>query len=200
MYKVTLSMIFMGLLGAYGQQSTDHCALLVVVRTSEDLEPETRVRVITSYGRTLERENEAGGVRFCELGSKPVTILVGNACNVVTINNVELVWGQTRRVRVIYDPCKRHDPPPSPTPGCEIVLFVWGNDGSPLPGAAVQIESPIEHDYTSDLFGRVLLTFRFGATIRGTVSKPGFRAEQLALDCTRQQPTIETEMKLLRVK
>ena len=178
--------------------AADHCSLKVVVRASNGLEPETVVAVRTSSGRIIEKENESGGVQFCGLGVKPVTVMVGGACNHVTIDNLELVWGEMRTVNVVYDPCQNRDGPPSTA--CEVLLFLHDESGGFIDGAEAQLSSPLAATYRTDSYGRLLMSFRFGTTIKGTLTKPGLGGSAFEYDCSVRNPTIEADVILRNLK
>ncbi|MEW5980533.1 MAG: hypothetical protein AB1898_32510, partial [Acidobacteriota bacterium] len=131
----------------------DTCSLHVIVVSPKGTEVEATVKVTEKNGRVIERENELGGAKFCDLGISSVTVSVGGegACNGVTVHNVRLRWATTTLVRVIYDwePCSSDFPPP-PVPLCRTLLRIRNSKEEWLSGAEVKVNTPFQHRYSAD--------------------------------------------------
>jgi len=54
-----------------------HCSLNVRVLNPKDLEVEAVITVTEKDGRVHRKENETGGAKFCDLGLRSVTVVVG---------------------------------------------------------------------------------------------------------------------------
>jgi hypothetical protein len=169
----------------------DFCSMVVKVKDPDGNYPVVDVKVEEHDGRITVRANEAGGVRFCNLGITPVTISVGHpACNQVVVHNVGLIWGQTSHVAIIYDraPCLM-DPPP--VAACQFLLrFVRSTSSSvvSLPqfvkNVVLKMSNPHEEIPTADEYGRLLVRVRVGQELRGVVSAEGYATAELNIPCT----------------
>jgi hypothetical protein len=166
-----------------------NCSLKVQVLSPRGDEVEALVTVTESTGRALKKENQVGGIGFCDLGVLPVTVVVGKGtCNQVTVQGVQLSWRETVVVKVIYDvePCM-HDAPPSPEPSCSVLLRMADMKQQWLSGARVKLTAPLERDYTADEFGRVMLGAKHGPDLKGLILQPGFRTKEFRFPCSRGQ-------------
>ncbi len=189
-----LCVMFSFLIGLSG---ADFCSLRVVVTSSGGGEPDVPVIVELSSGRVIKKRYQSGGVEFCDLGIRPVKLVIGNECNEVTLSNVVLTWGELRTVRAIYDFCPVRERMPGTA--CEILLTARGESGEPLGGAKIHFTQPVPVTYTADKYGRILTGFGFGKRVEGEVSIDGHAPGVFAFRCTQEKPTIETEILLKRL-
>lgn len=171
-----------------------HCSLQVNVVNAEGLEVEASVQVTEENGRIVKKENQIGGVQFCDLGITPVTVIVGgeNACNGVTVHNIRLRWEITNFVRVIYDreTCL-YDPPASTVPLCMVLLRVKDSKQNWLSGSAVTVSAPTQESYTTDQYGRVMLRARYDSDLEGVVKQEGYSPQKFKFVCSRGDPQQE---------
>lgn len=169
---------------AFGQ---GHCSLQVSVVNAEGLEVEASVQVTEEDGRIVKKENQIGGVQFCDLGITPVMVTVGgeDACNGVTVHNVKLLWEKTNFVKVIYDreTCL-YDPPASTVPLCMVLLRIKDAKGNWLSGSSVTVNAPNQESFTTDQYGRVILRARYGSDLEGVVKQEGYSLQKFKFSCS----------------
>lgn len=178
--------------------STDYCSLIVKVVNGQGQETEAWVTVEERDGRRLREENVPGGVRFCDLGILPVTVMVGDpACNQVVVRNVPLYWGETRELKVFYDrdPCLI-DPPP--VAACRILYRFADPEGNWVRKLTLKVDSPRPEKLETDSFGRVLVRIAAGEELRAVATAEGHRTAELRLTCTRENSWVEQKVTLLR--
>lgn len=192
------------LMGAFGitwsSWSADYCSLVVKVLNREGQETEAWVTVEERDGRRLREENAPGGLRFCDLGILPVTVMVGDpACNQVIVRNVPLEWQQTRELRILYDrePCLI-DRPPSPV--CEFVLRFANAEGNWVKGVSLTVKGgPHERQIAGDTFGRIHVAVPIREERLVVATANGYQAEELRLPCTPENLLTERKITLRRV-
>ena len=197
--KSSLSMLWL-VFSCGGAVAADHCSLVVSVVSPQGDDVEAWVTVRDFQGRTIERENVPGGVRFCELGILPVTVIVGRAaCNQVTVRNVPLVWEETYKLKVVFDfaRCISHGAP-VPVPQCLVLFRIKDDDEEWIEGASVTLLSPSPRVVTSDQYGRAVVGIARGADVRGNVWKEGYRRSPVAAQCSPQERRLEREVTLVK--
>jgi len=167
----------------WGQR--EPCSLLVRVVDVRDQEVTgALIRVEEAGGRTEELRSRRGGARFCDLGIRSVTVIVGDSsCNQVTVRNVPLEWGRMSTTKVIYDlrECQRERQ--SAIPQCEILLRFKDPQGNWIP--KVSLSSPLIGlpGGTADVYGRYLVGVPFGGEIRSTAEKEGYHSQNIRHMC-----------------
>lgn len=177
--------------------SADYCSLVVKVIDRQGRDTEAWVTVEERDGRRLREENAPGGVRFCDLGILPVTVMVGDpACNQVIVRNVPLEWQETRELRILYErePCLVDR---APVAACGILYRFADPGGNWIRGVSVTVESPRPEKLEGDSFGRVLLRIVAEEELRALAAAEGYRPAELRLTCTRQNAWVEQKVTLL---
>lgn len=170
---------------AAGEES--HCSLVIRVLSPDGEYVDAVVRVVEESGRAIEKENEQPGIRFCDLGIRPVNVIVGldSTCNQVTVRNVPLDWGKEYHLTITYDlnPCLHHPPPP-PEPLCEILLRVADSkQGHWIPGAVIEFSTPSVQARTTDEYGRAFLVVRAGSEVQARVKAVGYKPQEIRPRC-----------------
>lgn len=166
-------------------RADDYCSLVVDLVGSFQPAIPVKVSVEEPNGRLLSVKAASGGmIRFCDLGILPVTIRVvdSNECNPVTIQNVRLYFGASRRVTVAYDSaaCSGEEPPL--LSACVLLLRFFDDEGRTLP--AVDISSPsFARGQVSDQLGRVRVSLNRGERTQVTAHKSAFDDKTVELDC-----------------
>jgi hypothetical protein len=173
----------------WSQTSFDHghCSLHIKVVNPRGLEVEAIITVTEKDGRVQTKENEKGGAKFCDLGVRPVTVVVGKGpCHQITVRDVQLSWGKTSYLKVVYDPepCMR-DTPPSPDPGCEVMVRIIDKERRPIPGARTMVKVPFQQQITADQHGRVMLRAKYGPDLEGIVTQERYLPAQFKFPCSR---------------
>jgi hypothetical protein len=169
-----------------------YCSLIVRVVDYDGREINSDVTVTEKTGRTLQRENEPGGARFCDLGIGVVTVKVGGKTCGVTLN-LPLAWTVTRIAKITYDPTPcLHDPAPPQTKSCNFLLRVFGPQKKPLLATFDQT-SPRTQSFRTDEFGRVLIGVNLGSTVAGEVFASNFARQPITMTCSSEQ-SIEHEV------
>ena len=168
----------------------DFCPLVVKVVLPDGTE-EKRPKPVTveeENGRKIERRYTAGGVRFCDLGIKAVTLTVGfPGCNQVIVRNVPLKWYRTMTSTVISDgeSCSIAYARPFQLE-CELLFRFVDSQQRPLPGASLELQKPFERNLAADEFGRAYVRVRFRQELSGTAVASGFKPVPLRLTCTNE--------------
>jgi hypothetical protein len=169
----------------------DYCSLTVRVTDPAGREVEARVSVEERNGRSLEHDNKAGGIRFCDLGITPVTVTVGDPnCDQVIVKDVPLQWGRTSEVSVIYDrkPCLIDSPPVA---ACQFLLRFVDSRRKPAGGVSLKIATPYEGTENGDNFGRILVRIPAGQDLRAVATLSGYRPAEVQIPCTRENQKLE---------
>lgn len=195
--------IILLLAGAFGitwsSWGADYCSLVVRVLDRQGEDTEAWVTVEERDGRRLREENAPGGLRFCDLGILPVTVMVGDpACNQVIVRNVPLEWRQTRELRILYDrePCLIDRPPVA---ACRILYRFADPGGNWVKGVSLRVDSPYPEELRGDSFGRVLVRIAAGEELRAQAMADGYRAAELRLACTPEVSSVERKVTLYPV-
>ena len=169
----------------------DYCSLSITVVNSENQEIDARVVVEDSRGQRTSKQNDIGGVEFCDLGILPVDVFVGNeSCNQVIIRNVALRWGETTDLKVIYhiEPCIYDRPP---LPRCDILFRFVDRKGNWVKGVTLNLKSPSALARRGDDFGRLLIQPKYREEIEGTVLAEGYRPKEVRQRCSEEYITHE---------
>ena len=194
-----ISVAIMLLAAGVGDQlhaEKEYCSLTVRVMGPEGQPLVASVTVRNHAGnRRTDRTSESGMAEFCDLGIKPVDVIVGgDGCGEVTIRDVELVWGKTIVLPVTYSPCwLRGDGPPMTA--CLILLRFSDKQGLPISDVTIRTRSG-DYPGVSDRYGRILTLTGFGTTLEGTASGAGFQNKTFAILCSRSEAVIEREVVL----
>lgn len=124
LHEVIRSLIVLGVAASLSAVGATYCSLEVRVIDESGQDIEATVKVAEPGRQVREQLFEGVPVRFCDLGIRPVKVIVGvEGCNRVVIEDVHLDWGETARLLVVYRyyPCDRRLPSP---PGCNVLLRV----------------------------------------------------------------------------
>ena len=198
-YAIVPALLFL-VSSAVAERPAEYCSLIVTVVGEEGLEREARVTVEEPGGRKVTKENELGGVKFCDLGILPVTVTVGHpACNQTIVKNVPLWWGKPTRLKVIYnrDPCL-YDAPPPMHPGCEVLFRVTEGEDRWIGNAVLELREPWSRNLKGDRYGRLYLYPPYGSTVRGEIRATGYEPAEVDAECTRDRPAIQQYVKMKR--
>ena len=174
------------------------CPLKVVVINDHQLDVDANITVVERSGRKHERENDVGGVEFCDLGILPVRVEVGNpaSCSYTVVDNVWLEFGSQAILRVLrnIDHFLKTLPPDMP-PICKVLLRVrnWEGDS---PVRDFQIATDPKLVVESDDFGGVFARLRRDVPVKFTISKKGFATERLEASCLGKPERREFEVRL----
>jgi hypothetical protein len=184
LFQLSLFFAALCLISSYDLFAQGKCSLIVQVVDPAGRPRQAKVTVTESQGRKVEASgNAAEGYRFCDLGSLPVTVRVGEGgCSEVIVREVVLPWGETRNLKVFYDPwpCDRTSPT---VPFCRVLYrftdeqnrWVQGVTFSPLPSG---VDSP-----QSDEYGRLMVRPRFGTELRMSSRKEGYADQPIQFSC-----------------
>jgi hypothetical protein len=147
------------------------------------------VTVEEENGRKVEKRYTSGGIRFCDLSIRPVTVTVGfPGCNQVVVREVPLKWYRTMTSTVISDreSCSiaYHGATLTLPPTCELLFRFVDSHQNPLPGASLQIQEPFERNIEADEYGRAYVRVPFSQEMVGTGVAKGFESVPLNLTCT----------------
>src|SRR6185312_6253557 len=143
--------------GGNASAAERYCSLTVTVSSTTGARVEAFVSVQDQSGRVTEKETEAGKgtAEFCDLGITTVTVKVGDdgSCNQVVVKNVPLVWEETQRLAVTYQPdaCPADSPRLAPLK-CALMIRVQDATGA-VPNAAIKGSEDLSTQ-TSDEYGR----------------------------------------------
>lgn len=158
-------------------QSADFCSLRAIITDGDGHPASAPVFAVDSAGRRyLGKEVIKGLVEICDLGLKPVELVVGaDDVAQVVVRKLYPFWGYTLEVKVTYQPYRlshSHDP------SCSRLVRVADERGAPISNATVSIG---RQDHRSDKYGRVLVTIAYDADPASIVSAPGFRTTPLEI-------------------
>jgi hypothetical protein len=184
--------------GLYSWQ--EHCSLSVSALTPDGKRPPATIVVEEQSGRKLEAEQEFEDVKFCDLGSLPVTVTVGDrGCNQVVVKDVPVSWPNSFYLRVIYDvePCYK-ERPITLSPACNILFRVQAENGSWIQNASVSFNDPLITNLTTDNFGRTLLLLRRGKQVRASVRATHFVTQLVDVGCSSSLFDQEQSIKLVK--
>lgn len=173
-------------------------SLLVTVVDPTGNEVEADVTLTDTNGTQIKKENETGGVKFYGLGVEPVTVIVGKPpCNQVTVRDVPLRWGDTVRLKVVYnvEDCLI-DLPHSPT--CRVVMRVVDTDAKPIAGPTISITAPRQRTVTGDQFGRYFVAVPFGDVLSAEVNAVGMVSSSVRVPCVRDKQFMDSFVTLHR--
>ncbi len=179
-------------------RAQDYCSLIVKVVDPTGREVEARVSVVEQDGHTTERDNRPGGVKFCGLGIKPVSVVVGHpACNQVTVRNVSLDWNETTTVHIIYDrqPCLIDRPPVA---ACEFLFRVVDSKDTPLGSASLKMIKPFDQVYRGDRYGRILVRIAAYQTLDALITAKGYMNREVSIRCISDNQSLERRVTLER--
>jgi hypothetical protein len=178
--------------------SNDFCSLVVQVTDPQGTPMRAKVTVVDSSLRRLPRKTGADGkVSFCDLGLRPVDVVVGEGgCGELVVKSVDLAWGRSKLLPVVYAPCWLDGEPP-PTTACEILLRFSDERGEPIRGVSVKTQFG-SHDSLSDRYGRIRIGIGFDKTLEVTAVAPGFRSERLGVACSQADRIIERDVRMNR--
>jgi hypothetical protein len=173
------------LLAAISARADEFCSLAVHVTNQGGYKPAgVPVRLVESNGRTESGVTKNGEVRFCDLGTNPVTLTVGerDGCSEVVLRNVAVGWNIERILKVIYDRtyCNGDE---IQSIGCLDLLRFVDEQGKPV--AQVHFEPPLGAARTvhSDAYGRVMVQLQPGEKSTFKASSPGYAPETVELNC-----------------
>jgi hypothetical protein len=186
------------LAGVVPAAEQSYCAFQVKV-TRPDGKPAAGIAAGMSQGgmALAEKLTDAGGIaEFCDAPATPVDIFVGFAsCGLVVNKQVEPLWLHTREVYVVYDRSHCSEFGPSPTE-CHVLLRVRDESGKPLPGAVLTQDQArgAGQPADSDSFGRLFFTAAEGGTIRGTITRQGYKPETFLQHCALRESDADREV------
>jgi hypothetical protein len=164
------------------------CSLVVRVFDPSGKAFPTNVEVREQDGRSIEKPAKSGVAEFCDLGVAPVAIDVGPACDRVSVNNVQLKWGKTVDIKVVYDAgiCEqRHRDVPFAGPSCDLLFRVRGPSGQAIPNPLVEVGDSFERKVLSDDFGRAYLRVTWDTPLHARISAAGYNSVILSEQCPR---------------
>lgn len=194
---VGIAAIWFGTPPLYAQE---YCSLRVKVVAPNGKRPEAQVEIREKNGRRIEKEQAPGhDVTFCDLGIRPVTVIVGlKECEVV-VSDVYLRRGKPYTLRVVYDQENCMDErPPTPTPYCETLLRVNSQDTKWVKGATVKFDGRTWVPLQTDEAGRALFSIGKGDSVQGSVSAPRFETTKFSVGCS--EPKSQEKILMLRKK
>jgi hypothetical protein len=180
----------------------DHCSLVVKVVDRQGTLLSTPVRVEEQNGRRHDGERTRNGVSFCALGLYPVTVTVGrNGCpQTIDVRDVELSWGVTKELYVLYEESCHpatlfvsHGGPP-----CDFLFRFMDHDNKPV--RDVSLKTVDSEPVPADQYGRVLLPLAFEERWVGTATAHGYEPVALNLRCTRERQLSDQTLKLEPVR
>jgi hypothetical protein len=167
-------------------------SLLVTVVDPSGNEVEADVTLTDTNGTQVKKENDTGGVKFYGLGVEPVTVVVGKPpCNQVTVRDVPLRWGDTVRVKVVYnvEDCLIDMPH---SPACGVVIRVVDTDANPVARTSISITAPQRSSATGDKFGRYFINVPFGRVLLADVSAAGMVGSSIKVPCERDRQLVDS--------
>jgi hypothetical protein len=164
------------------------CPLRVIVNDHDNQEIDADVRVVALSGRLHEKEYEAGGVEFCDLGIRPVAILVGreSSCNATTVRNVWLEFGEQRVVRVYFDVARCRVTLPHPPGGIYCKVFFRARDADTeelIPQA--RVAGVGKQSLTPDGRGGFYALVPLDSSVRFEASMEGYITRSIEAKCER---------------
>jgi len=173
-----------------------YCSLEVTVE-SEYTDP-ILVTVVEADGWKSQRDTEAGVARFCGLGIRPVSVVVGKAgCNQVTVRDVPLRWMKTIALRVVHQrsPCLGESPPVA---ACSFLLRFSNHEREAIGGVALKAQAPIPEVREADEYGRIFFRIAAGKTLTGVADHDGYLPQSVSIECVRANAWLERLVVLQR--
>jgi hypothetical protein len=150
--------------------------------------PVVPVVVQEQNGREQEKYQEAGDVRFCDLGILPVTVKVGSdtLCNQVVVQNVPVAWRQPYLLLVTYDDasCGRLEYTPMSNPTCPVLFRVSDLAGNWVAGAKIEFPGNGQMSLETDTYGRAYLLLSVRRAVRAVVSASGYVPAHFTATCS----------------
>jgi hypothetical protein len=168
-----------------------YCSLSVKVESPSGKEVATSVVVEDESGWRTERTTRRGPARFCGLGIKPVSVIVGDAgCNQVVVRNVPLRWNETRNLSVTYDdaPCLVDTPPVA---ACTFLLRFVAANHDPLGAVSFKAQKPFDESHRGDEYGRMFLRIAAGQELFGVSSASGYKPAEISIPCISKNQRLE---------
>ena len=159
------------------------CSLNVTVRSSIPTES-IKVVVEEESGRKIEKRAVEGKVSFCDLGIRPVTVVVGSpGCSQGIVRNVPMKWNESRSLAVWHDNtlCQGEA---MPVAACDLLFRIIGQERRPVSLAAIELTSPVPKVLSADEYGRAFLRITAGQIAEGRVVAEGFSSESVKVECT----------------
>jgi hypothetical protein len=190
MYSLRIPVLVAGLLTAWGGANAAECSLVVKVVDTSGTPVHAWVRVDESGGRHVEKRHSPGGVRFCDLGIRPVQITVtpiSASCEWSVRLQADLNWNRTTETAVTVPAGDCEFRPSALVLGkCRVLFRVRNEKGDWLPDAMVSaaIATSPERSSRVDEYGRALLRdFPLDSQLRVKVTAGGYAARTLEVHC-----------------
>lgn len=164
----------------------DQCSLHVYVVDPHDRAVSgVDVKVQEANGRVASNVAEKGEANFCDLGVSSVDVSVGplNGCTHTVVRNVQIDWGVTREVKVIFDPSPCQVDGPPPIFPCRVLFRFYDERGLWIPG--VRFNPPLRRgSLQSDNYGRIMVAMQIGEELHAATEKSGYLPEAIDLKCS----------------
>lgn len=186
------------LFSADGLLAEKYCSLEVTVE-SEYTDP-VSVTVVEADGWKSQRDTEAGVARFCGLGIRSVSVVVGKAgCNQVFVRDVPLRWMKTTALRVVHQRsiCLEESPPVA---ACTFLLRFANHERKPISGVALEVQAPFPEVRAADEHGRILFWIAAGKTVTGVADHDGYLPQSVSIECVGANAWLERLVILQRSK
>jgi hypothetical protein len=175
-----------------------YCSLSVTVVDPNDRPAEAKVVVQENDGRIIAKMANGGTAKFCDLGTKPVTVSVGGPeCHQSVLKSVGLRWGSTTQVKIIYDekPCLIDEPPIA---ACRILFRFADAEQHWLGGVVVKMQRPFDEMIRADEYGRVLVRIAAFNELLATATISGYDSVDLRIPCTNEKQGLERRITMTR--
>jgi hypothetical protein len=187
MRRFVISLLTFGVLEVgYSQvRVPENCAVEVIVDVADGGGvSRATAELIDSRGSVIQTTGVSSGRGwFCDFGFGPHSIRVERPGSLpVTLAGIELVYGETQRLRVILNPVAAQEKQVSGGNACRAYVRVESVEGKSVGGASATYRG---RDFSADEYGRVLLLVPMNTLAEFRFRAVGFRAESVSLSCSR---------------
>jgi hypothetical protein len=179
------------------------CSLTIKVVDNKGRPLYAYVTVVEKSGREIEKKHEPGGVHFCDLGIRPVTIAVrpiSISCHWAFSDVIDIDWAVERSATIVVPsvPCKYRPPLPISSPTSTVLFRSKDEDGNWVAESKVVFLTPVRKTIASDRHGRALIEVPIGSLVTGQVIAPNYHVREFKFICTEQ--VVERDIELVWIR
>jgi hypothetical protein len=173
------------------QPEKDFCALEVRVTDPAGNAVTVPYEVKSGTNKIVQSgKSEGGTIRACDIGWQGYSLSVGaELCGRTTIDKLELHWGQTTHLRVIYQSCHANQG----FNGCRVLLRALNSTGPAASDGSVEIAGD-SRTCVPDAYGRCLFTMAYGTEEKFKFISGRTVVSTVGINCDKSRPLIERDV------
>jgi hypothetical protein len=173
------------------QPGKDFCALQARVTDVAGNTISVPYEVKNNINKTVQSGISANGViRVCDIGWQGYSLTVGaKLCGRTTIDYLELHWGQTTNLHIVYQSCHAN----IAFNGCRILLRALNSKGVAVTDSSIRMASD-SNSCATDVYGRCLFSMAYSTEEKFKIVKDSAVVSTVSISCVQSSPLIERDV------